>query len=72
MSDYTVEDIQHAWRVGFEAGVYYTFGHIDPSKLSDRELLQLANWIELKRPWKNMDEWYELIKKAQGRVSKNG
>lgn len=65
MSDYTVEDIQHAWKVGFEAGVFYTFGHIETEKFTDQELEKFASWIELKRPWKDMGEWLDLIKKAQ-------
>ena len=70
MTELTEKDL--AWRRGVESGVFYIFGHIDSKKFTDQELLQFASFIELKRPWKTTSEWYELIKKAQGRGETNG
>lgn len=55
------KEIEDIYKAGFEAGVAYTFGHIKQDALTRRELIRFVNWIELKCPWKNFDEWYELI-----------
>ena len=60
-----------AWQRGFEDGIYYAFGHIDSGKLTDEDLSRFASWIELKRPWKSFDEWYDMIKKASSNRVKN-
>ena len=54
---------QEGYRDGFEAGVEYTFGHLDQSKFNPFELSRFADWMELKNPWKTYEEWYILIVK---------
>lgn len=66
---YTEDDLQKAWRTGFEAGVGYTFGHISQDKLNELELERFISWIELKMPWLSWEEWSVLIRKNYVRMT---
>ena len=55
------KELEDLWNTAFEAGVAYTFGHIDQDKFNPHELSRFADWIELKCPWKTYEEWYKLI-----------
>lgn len=58
----TIGDLaDFAWETGFEAGVAYAFGHISEGKFTLKELEKFVNWIELKCPWKDYSEWFEIV-----------
>lgn len=54
------------YEAGFDAGVNYVFSHMSIDKFTKEELIKFADWIELKCPWHNFSEWFELIRRSYG------
>lgn len=54
------------WNAGFDAGISYAFSHMSIDKFTKEELIKFADWIELKCPWHDFSEWYELILRGYG------
>ena len=52
---------------GFAAGIHwalYFFRNTINQHMTDDELIKLASWFELKLPYKDLNEWYRLMKDA--------
>lgn len=64
MQNHSIND---AYEDGFENGIQFAVGYLcdtEQVKKDDRRIIRLANFLELKKPWKNLSGWYEMIMKC--------
>lgn len=60
-SEYTVNDAYHD---GFECGVVYVLRYLKESgiaKVEDLDKIDLSCHLEIRKPWKTAEEWYEMV-----------
>lgn len=60
-SDYTVNDAYHD---GFECGVVYILRYLKEAgveKIAELNDVDLACHLEIRKPWKTAEEWWETI-----------
>lgn len=63
MKELTAEDLK--WRKGFEAGVAFTLRHIYENNDVSIDTLKLVGDLNHLRPWKSIEEWYELVRRSR-------
>ena len=63
MNDYTVEDIQYSWQVGFEAGVAFALRRFTENGADIGNINKLIGDLQALRSWKSMDEWKEFVER---------
>ena len=55
---------------GFACGVHFSFFMLRNTikkYMNGKDIIKLANWFELRHPWYNFDQWYDLMNIALGR-----
>lgn len=64
MQEYTINDAHHE---GFECGVVYILRYLKESgikNISDLNAVDLACHLEVRKPWKTAEEWYEVVRNS--------
>ena len=61
------QKLEDVYDSGFAAGVHFSFfmlRNVIKKYMTNKDIIKLANWFELKNPWYNFDKWYDLMIRA--------